>query len=91
MAWRLDTDVTEPATGAVRSALRLLPGSKRAPGGEVRSVPGSKPPEVNYQAHPWTIYSNAQHAPRHTFGDLADKPPPVPQHPGVTHHYQAAD
>ncbi|HEX3736908.1 MAG TPA: SDR family oxidoreductase, partial [Solirubrobacterales bacterium] len=30
MAWRLDTDVTEPATGALRSALRLLPGSKRA-------------------------------------------------------------
>ncbi|HEX4731155.1 MAG TPA: SDR family oxidoreductase [Solirubrobacterales bacterium] len=32
MAWRLDTDVTEPATGALRSALRLLPGSKRAVG-----------------------------------------------------------
>jgi short-subunit dehydrogenase len=30
MSWRLDTDVTEPATGALRSALRLLPGSKRA-------------------------------------------------------------
>ncbi|MBS1887150.1 MAG: SDR family oxidoreductase [Actinobacteria bacterium] len=30
MAWRLDTDVTEPASGALRSALRLLPGSKRA-------------------------------------------------------------
>src|ERR1700710_1288758 len=30
MQWRLDTDVTEPATGALRSALRLLPGSKRA-------------------------------------------------------------
>ena len=30
MSWRLDRDVTEPATGAVRSALRLLPGSKRA-------------------------------------------------------------
>jgi short-subunit dehydrogenase len=30
MAWRLDTDVTEPATGALRSALKLLPGSKRA-------------------------------------------------------------
>jgi short-subunit dehydrogenase/thioester reductase-like protein len=30
MAWRLDTDVTEPATGALRTALRLLPGSKRA-------------------------------------------------------------
>jgi NAD(P)-dependent dehydrogenase (short-subunit alcohol dehydrogenase family) len=32
MQWRLDTDVTEPATGALRSALRLLPGSKRAVG-----------------------------------------------------------
>lgn len=30
MQWRLDTDVTEPATGALRTALRLLPGSKRA-------------------------------------------------------------
>jgi short-subunit dehydrogenase len=30
MAWRIDTDVTEPATGALRTALRLLPGSKRA-------------------------------------------------------------
>jgi len=30
MSWRLDTDVTEPVTGALRSALRLLPGSKRA-------------------------------------------------------------
>ncbi|HKZ14728.1 MAG TPA: SDR family oxidoreductase [Solirubrobacterales bacterium] len=30
MSWRLDTEVTEPATGALRSALRLLPGSKRA-------------------------------------------------------------
>ncbi|HTR75868.1 MAG TPA: SDR family oxidoreductase [Solirubrobacterales bacterium] len=30
MSWRLDTDVTEPATGALRSALRFLPGSKRA-------------------------------------------------------------
>jgi thioester reductase-like protein len=30
MSWRLETDVTEPATGALRSALRLLPGSKRA-------------------------------------------------------------
>jgi short-subunit dehydrogenase len=30
MAWRLDTDVTEPATGALRTVLRLLPGSKRA-------------------------------------------------------------
>ncbi len=30
MAWRLDTDVTEPATGALRAALRLLPGSRRA-------------------------------------------------------------
>lgn len=30
MQWRLDTDVTEPATGALRSALKLLPGSKRA-------------------------------------------------------------
>jgi short-subunit dehydrogenase len=30
MQWRAGTDVTEPATGAVRSALRLLPGSKRA-------------------------------------------------------------
>ncbi len=29
MQWRLDTDVTEPATGALRSALRLVPGSKR--------------------------------------------------------------
>jgi short-subunit dehydrogenase len=33
MSWRLDTDVTEPATGALRSALRLLPGSKRAVAG----------------------------------------------------------
>jgi short-subunit dehydrogenase len=30
MAWRAGTDVTEPASGALRSALRLLPGSKRA-------------------------------------------------------------
>jgi short-subunit dehydrogenase len=30
MQWRAGTDVTEPATSAVRSALRLLPGSKRA-------------------------------------------------------------
>ncbi len=30
MAFRLDTDVTEPATSALRSALKLLPGSKRA-------------------------------------------------------------
>jgi short-subunit dehydrogenase len=30
MQWRAGTDVTEPATGALRSALRLLPGSKRA-------------------------------------------------------------
>jgi short-subunit dehydrogenase len=29
-AWRAGTDVTEPATGALRTALRLLPGSKRA-------------------------------------------------------------
>jgi short-subunit dehydrogenase len=29
MAWRLDTEVTEPATGALRSALRFVPGSKR--------------------------------------------------------------
>ena len=28
--FRLDTDVTEPATSALRSALKLLPGSKRA-------------------------------------------------------------
>jgi NAD(P)-dependent dehydrogenase (short-subunit alcohol dehydrogenase family) len=33
MSWRLDTDVTEPATGALRTALRLLPGSKRAVAG----------------------------------------------------------
>jgi short-subunit dehydrogenase len=32
MQWRAGTDVTEPATSAVRSALRLLPGSKRAVG-----------------------------------------------------------
>ncbi len=30
MQWRAGTDVTEPATGALRGALRLLPGSKRA-------------------------------------------------------------
>jgi short-subunit dehydrogenase len=30
MQWRAGTDVTEPASGALRSALRLLPGSKRA-------------------------------------------------------------
>ena len=30
MQWRAGTDVTEPATSAVRSALRLVPGSKRA-------------------------------------------------------------
>jgi NAD(P)-dependent dehydrogenase (short-subunit alcohol dehydrogenase family) len=30
MQWRAGTDITEPATSAVRSALRLLPGSKRA-------------------------------------------------------------
>jgi short-subunit dehydrogenase len=30
MSWRLETDVTEPATGALRSVLGLLPGSKRA-------------------------------------------------------------
>jgi short-subunit dehydrogenase len=30
MQWRAGTDVTEPATGALRSALRLVPGSKRA-------------------------------------------------------------
>jgi short-subunit dehydrogenase len=30
MQWRAGTDVTEPATGALRTALRLLPGSKRA-------------------------------------------------------------
>jgi short-subunit dehydrogenase len=30
MQWRAGTEVTEPATGALRSALRLLPGSKRA-------------------------------------------------------------
>ncbi len=30
MSLRAGTDVTEPATGALRSALRLLPGSKRA-------------------------------------------------------------
>jgi len=30
MQWRAGTDVTEPATGALRSSLRLLPGSKRA-------------------------------------------------------------
>jgi short-subunit dehydrogenase len=29
MQWRAGTDVTEPATSAVRSALRLVPGSKR--------------------------------------------------------------
>ena len=29
MAVRLDTDVTEPATAALRSAMKLLPGSKR--------------------------------------------------------------
>jgi short-subunit dehydrogenase len=29
MSWRLETDVTEPATGALRSALRFVPGSKR--------------------------------------------------------------
>jgi NAD(P)-dependent dehydrogenase (short-subunit alcohol dehydrogenase family) len=33
MSWRLDTDVTEPATGALRAALRLIPGSKRAVAG----------------------------------------------------------
>jgi short-subunit dehydrogenase len=32
MQWRAGTDVTEPATGALRGALRLLPGSKRAVG-----------------------------------------------------------
>jgi NAD(P)-dependent dehydrogenase (short-subunit alcohol dehydrogenase family) len=32
MSYRLDTDVTEPATGALRSALRLLPGSKQVVG-----------------------------------------------------------
>jgi short-subunit dehydrogenase len=30
MQWRAGTDVTEPATSALRSALRLVPGSKRA-------------------------------------------------------------
>ncbi|MBS1860817.1 MAG: SDR family oxidoreductase [Actinobacteria bacterium] len=30
MSWRAGTDVTEPASGALRSALRLVPGSKRA-------------------------------------------------------------
>ncbi len=30
MQWRAGTDVTEPATGAVRTAMRFLPGSKRA-------------------------------------------------------------
>jgi short-subunit dehydrogenase len=32
MQWRAGTEVTEPATGAMRSALRLVPGSKRAVG-----------------------------------------------------------
>jgi NAD(P)-dependent dehydrogenase (short-subunit alcohol dehydrogenase family) len=33
MSWRAGTDVTEPATGALRTALRLVPGSKRAVAG----------------------------------------------------------
>jgi short-subunit dehydrogenase len=33
MAVRLDTDVTEPATAALRSAMKLLPGSKRVVSG----------------------------------------------------------
>ena len=33
MQWRAGTDITEPATSAVRSALKLLPGSKRVVSG----------------------------------------------------------
>jgi NAD(P)-dependent dehydrogenase (short-subunit alcohol dehydrogenase family) len=50
MSWRLDTDVTEPATGALRSALRLLPGSKRAIGavlGEI-GLPASVLTYIDY-------------------------------------------
>ncbi|HET8566902.1 MAG TPA: SDR family oxidoreductase [Solirubrobacterales bacterium] len=44
MAVRLDTDVTEPATGAVRTALRLLPPARRAAKAALNQL--GLPPEV---------------------------------------------
>jgi NAD(P)-dependent dehydrogenase (short-subunit alcohol dehydrogenase family) len=51
MSWRLDTDVTEPATGALRTALRLLPGSKRAVAGVLGEL-GLPPSVLTYVDYP---------------------------------------
>jgi short-subunit dehydrogenase len=53
MAIRLDTDVTEPATAALRSALKLLPGSKRAVKAALDQIglPASVFTYVDYPTH----------------------------------------
>lgn len=58
MQWQLGTDVTEPATGAVRSALKLLPGSRRAVGAVLGEI--GLPSEVlGYLDYPTTFDSTA--------------------------------
>jgi short-subunit dehydrogenase len=58
MALRLDTDVTEPASGAVRTALRLLPPAKRAAKLALEQL--GLPPEVlTYVDYP-TRFDSAQ-------------------------------
>jgi NAD(P)-dependent dehydrogenase (short-subunit alcohol dehydrogenase family) len=57
MAVRLDTDVTEPATGAVRTALKLFPPAKRATRAALERL--GLPPEVlTYIDYPTTFDSS---------------------------------
>jgi NAD(P)-dependent dehydrogenase (short-subunit alcohol dehydrogenase family) len=60
MSWRLDTDVTEPATGALRTALRLLPGSKRAVAGVLGEL-GLPASVLTYVDYPTRFDSTATH------------------------------
>jgi NAD(P)-dependent dehydrogenase (short-subunit alcohol dehydrogenase family) len=60
MSYRLDTDVTEPATGALRSALRLLPGSKQVVGAVLGEL-GLPASVLTYVDYPTRFDSAATH------------------------------
>jgi short-subunit dehydrogenase len=61
MSWRAGTEVTEPATGAVRSVLRLLPGSKRAIGAVLGEL-GLPASVLTYLDYPTRFDSTATQA-----------------------------
>jgi NAD(P)-dependent dehydrogenase (short-subunit alcohol dehydrogenase family) len=58
MALRLETDVTEPVTGALRSVLRLLPPAKRAAEAALNQL-GLPPEALGYVDYP-TRFDSAQ-------------------------------